>query len=349
NVLLLMSIYQIVFMDVSDYASVNESVNIANLLDKKVAGFVNAVLRNFLRNPLREIPEDDELLYLSIKYSYPTWLIAYLLKDYNHDTVEKILKQNDESRKTSIRVNTLKSTMEKVIDVLEKEKIEYESTDLVKNGLIIKKTIVDNALQENGEIIIQDLSSQRVAEVCDPVPGSIVIDLCAAPGGKTAHMAALMNNTGTIYACDIYPKKIKKMKQNFKKWGIQNVKCEIIDARRVTELVKNESFDYVLADLPCSGLGVMGHKSDLKYNITLDNIKEIIKLQREILESSYKLIKLNKYLIFSTCTINKAENEENVRWLLKEHPDLKIEYEQTILPFEYDSDGFYVCKIRKCE
>ena len=156
-----------------------------------------------------------------------------------------------------------------------------------------------------------------------------------------------MNNTGTIYACDIHPHKIKLMEKNFKRLGVTNVKTQLIDAREVHNVVKEESFDYVIADVPCSGLGVMSHKSDLKYNITYDAIQEIIKLQKEILLSSYPLIKKGGYLVVSTCTINKSENEQQIEYLLSKFPDLKVEYQKTILPYEYGTDGFFICKLKK--
>lgn len=345
--LLLMSVYQLVYLNIPDYTVVNEAVNIANMTDKMVGSFVNAVLRNFLRSELRSFDGLEDVKLLSVKYSYPTWLVSYLLKDYDYDTVVKILEFNDEVKHDAIRVNTLKATTEEVEEVLDDEKIVYHQSDLVNDGLIVEASMVNHPLFKEGKITIQDIASQMVTEVTNPEMGSTIIDLCSAPGGKAAHLAAWMNNTGTIYACDIYLHKTKLMEKNFKRLGVTNVQVELIDARKVKDIVKKESFDYVLADMPCSGLGVMSHKCDLKYNITYDSIKEIIALQKEILEASYPLIKQNGYLIVSTCTINKSENEEQINWLLEKHPDLKVEYEKTILPYEYGTDGFFICKLKK--
>lgn len=349
NVILLMGVYQIVYMNVENYYVVNEAVNLGNLKDKFIGGFINGVLRNLLRNELREIPRDDEIKYLSIKYSYPTWLVSYLLKDYKFDVVEKLLEKNDEVKKHAIRVNTLKASFEEVCAVLDEEKIAYEVHSLVNDGLIVDEAMMNHDLFKEGKITIQDIASQMVSEVMNPKEDSLVIDLCSAPGSKTSHLAALMNNTGRIYACDIHQHKMKLMKNNFKRLGVENVVLELIDARLVRRQVKSESFDYCLADMPCSGLGVMGHKVDLKYNITYESIEEIIKLQSEILEASYDLVKQNGYLVVSTCTINKSENEEQIRKFIEKHPDMNIEYEKTILPFEYDTDGFYICKLKKGE
>lgn len=347
--LLLMSVYQLVYMNIPEYTIVNESVNIANMTDKMVGSFVNAVLRNFLRNELRTFDGLEDIKYLSVKYSYPTWLVAYLLKDYDKETIVKILEFNDEVKNNAIRINTLKTTTEEVEKVLDEEKIAYKQSDLVNDGLIVEKSLIDHELFKEGEITVQDIASQMVTEIANPELNSVVIDLCSAPGGKSAHMAAWMNNTGTIYACDIYAHKIKLMDKNFKRLGVTNVKTQLIDARKVKDVVKEKSFDYVLADMPCSGLGVLSHKSDLKYNITYDSITEIIALQKEILDASYPLIKDNGYLIVSTCTINKSENEEQIAWLIDKYKDLKVEYQKTILPYEYGTDGFFICKLKKGE
>ncbi len=347
NSLLLMSVYQLVYMNIPEYTVVNEAVNIANMTDKMIGSFVNAVLRNFLRNELRTFDGLEDIKYLSVKYSYPTWLVAYLLKDYDKETVIKILDFNDEIKNDAIRINTLKANYEEIENVLNEEKITFKQSDLVNDGLIVEKSLINHELFKEGKITVQDIASQMVTEIANPELNSTVIDLCSAPGGKSAHMAAWMNNTGVIYACDIYAHKIKLMEKNFKRLGVTNVKTQLIDARKVKNVVKEKSFDYVLADVPCSGLGVLSHKSDLKYNITYDSITEIIALQKEILDASYPLIKDNGYLIVSTCTINKSENEEQIAWLTDKYKDLKVEYQKTILPFEYGTDGFFICKLKK--
>lgn len=349
NCLLLMSVYQLVYLNIPEHVVVNESVKIANSTDRMIGNFINAVLRNFLRADLRTFDNLDEIQKLSVEYSYPTWLVAYLLKDYDYETVSKILAFNDEVKNDAVRINNLKTNYDEVVKVLDKEKIEYQISDLVNDGLIINKSMVNHPLFKEGKITVQDIASQMVTEVTSPEENSLVIDLCSAPGGKTAHLAAWMNNTGTIYACDIHPHKIKLMEKNFKRLGVENVKLQLIDAREVYKVVKEESFDYVVCDIPCSGLGVMSHKCDLKYNITYQAIEDIIKLQREILVASYPLIKKGGYLTVSTCTINKSENEEQIEYLLKKFPDLQVEYQNTILPFEYNTDGFFICKLKKGE
>ncbi len=237
-------------------------------------------MRNLLRNPLRSLEGLDEINYLSIKYSHPAWLVAYFLKDYDYETVEKILIENSNVKDGAIRVNTLKVTKEEVMNTLTEEGIPFSDTDLVKNGLIIYNNITRNELLTSGKITVQDISSQMVAEVANPFENAKILDLCSAPGGKVAHLASIMNNTGTIFACDIYSHKIKLMEKSFARLGVKNVKTQLIDARNISNYVKEESFDYCLADAPCSGLGVLSHKVDLKYNIDLKSIEEVEYLQK---------------------------------------------------------------------
>lgn len=345
--LLLLSAYQLIYLDIPEYAVVNEAVNIANMKDRAVANFVNAVLRNLLRNPLRSFEGLDEINYLSIKYSHPAWLVAFLMKDYNFKTVEKILIENSLIKDNAIRVNTLKATKKEVIEYLEKEKIEYSDSDLVDNGIVIHGNITRYDLFTSGKVTVQDIASQMVAEVTNPYKNSHILDLCSAPGGKVAHLASIMNNTGEIFACDIYPKKIKLMEKSFKRLGVKNVKCQLIDARNVKNYVKEKSFDYVLADAPCSGLGVLSHKVDLKYNIDPKSIDEVTYLQEEILEATCGLVKIGGYYVYSTCTINKDENERQIAKFLRRHKEFVKEEERKILPFENHIDGFYICKMRR--
>ena len=345
--LLDMSVYQLVYLDIPEYAVVSEAVNIANMKDRQLGNFVNAVLRNFLRTPLRKFRGLNEIDLFSYKYSHPRWLVAFLMKDYDNETVEKILIENGKVKDVAIRVNTLKITKEEVKKIFERDGINYQDTDLVKNGLIVFDNITQHELVKKGKVVIQGISSQMVAEVCNPKENSNILDLCSAPGGKVSHLSALTNNTGSIYACDIYPQKIKLMEKAFKKQGITNVKPQQIDARNVKNYVKERSFDYVLADAPCSGLGVLSHRVDLKYTVTKESIEEVTYLQEEILESTYKLVKSGGYYIYSTCTINKDENERQIAKFLRRHDEFVKEEERIILPFENHIDGFYICKMRR--
>lgn len=349
--LLLMSIYQIVYLQIPSYAILDESVKIAKLKDMRLGTFVNGVLRSFLRTPLRDIEnllmEGEKIHYLSVKYSHPMWLITFFLKDYSFEQVENILIENNKIKDDAIRINTIRSNKDEVKQLLKKDNIDFEDIDIVQNGLIIKKSVIDTDMFKLGFATVQDISSQMVSEIANPKPGSIIIDLCAAPGGKSAHLADIMKNEGKIFSCDIYAHKIKLMESLYKRLGVKICSCEQVDARLVKNYVKAKAFDYVIADVPCSGLGVISHKIDLKYRINLDSIDEIINLQKEILENSYDLVKPNGFLVYSTCTINKDENENQIKEFITKHPSFSIEVEKQILPQDYHTDGFYICKLRR--
>ena len=345
--LLLMSIYQLVYLDIPDYAVVNEAVEIASVRDRNFGSFVNGVLRAFQRSEKPDIDSLQGIEYLSIKYSYPEWLVAYLLKDYDLATLEKIFAYNENEKLMAIRVNTLKSNLEEVKMALDDKGIEYYESDFVDSGLVVSEPLMRNKLFLSGKITIQDLASQKVATFLNPAKDSIVLDVCAAPGSKSAHMAAIMENTGKIFACDIYPHKIKLMNSNFARLGVTNVSCQQIDARNLKDYVKPKSFDYILADLPCSGMGVMGHKVDIRYNLTLASIEEIIKLQKAILDSVANLLKVGGTMVVSTCTFNKNENEKQIKEFISNHPNYIVVDEVTYLPYEYGTDGFYICKLER--
>ena len=349
--LLCMSVYQLVYLKIESYAVVNEAVSIARLKDMKIASFVNGVLRNFLRNNLRDIEElrsnGDEIGYLSVKYSVPSWLVAFFLKDYSFSVTEEILKENNIEKKDAIRVNTLKATKEEVKEKLDNLGIGYAESEIAKDALIVDKPIINTEVMIRGFAVVQDISSQLVSVVCDPLPKSSILDLCSAPGGKASHLAALMNNTGRIFACDIYPHKIKLMNEMFSRLDVSCVKTQQIDARLVKNVVRSSCFDYVICDAPCSGLGVISHKVDLKYHINIDAIDSIINLQKEILDATCNLVKVGGFYLYSTCTINKDENEYQIKEFLKRHPRFSIVYEKQILPQDYHTDGFYICKMRR--
>ena len=224
KILLYMSVYQIVFMKMADYAVVNESVEIASIKNKHIGSFVNAVLRNFLRNDLRTFEGLDEITELSIKYSYPIWIIKTFLNDLSYEKVKKILEENASVKKTHIRVNTLKSTNSKVEKFLIGRNYELEKSKLVKNGYIVDGVLLKSELFDDGSITFQDISSQLVSEVVNSKGLDLVVDLCSAPGGKTSHLSAIMDNKGKIIAFDIYQHKVNLMKKTLKGLVVQILK-----------------------------------------------------------------------------------------------------------------------------
>ncbi|MDD3381919.1 MAG: 16S rRNA (cytosine(967)-C(5))-methyltransferase RsmB [Bacilli bacterium] len=347
KILLYMSVYQIVFMKMADYAVVNESVEIASIKNKQIGSFVNAVLRNFLRTDLRKLDGLDEITELSIKYSYPIWIIKNFLNDYSYEKVKKILEENSSVKKTHLRVNTLKTTNSKVEKFLLGRNYEIEKSKLVKNGFIVDGALIKSELFEDGLITFQDVSSQLVAEVVNPKDLNFVVDLCSAPGGKTSHMSALMENKGKILACDIFQHKANLMKKTFERLGCTNIEISIIDGRLIKNIIETETVDALVIDAPCSGLGVIRDKPDIKFKLSDESINEVIQIQKELLESSYEIVKKGGSLTYSTCTINSFENQKQISNFLKNHTDFEKEYEKIILPYEYHSDGFYICKLRR--
>lgn len=345
--LLYMSLYQIIYLEIPHYAVLNESVEIAKTKDRYSGGFINAILRNVLRNPLRSIDELDELNRLSVRYSHPVWLVAFLRKDFSKDVVEKILAYNQEETKNAIRVNTLKTTKEAVVQKLTELGYQFEVSSLVENGILVDKEVLSTAMFELGHITMQDISAQKVSEVMEPNKTDRIADLCAAPGGKTMHLAALMQNQGEIDAFDLYDHKLNLMKKNFKRLGVENVNLALQDAREVLDAHNVAHYDHVLLDAPCSGLGVLAHKVDLRYRLTLDSIDEVVLLQEEMLEKTYDLTKVGGYYTYATCTINRDENQKQIQKFIKKHPEFEIVYEEQILPFESRSDGFYICKMKR--
>lgn len=342
--ILRMGIYQILFMDkIPDNAAVNESVKLAKRYGHGAsAGFVNGVLRSTLRNEL--VYPEDKIKYFSVKYSFPEYLCEKWLGDFGEELTEQILKAFDEPPKMIIRPNCLKITKEELIKKLNENGIEaeYENNRISCRGLNVGR----DELYKKGYYTVQDAAAMTAAEVLGPRSGEVVLDMCAAPGGKSTYMAELMGNCGTIYAFDIYEHKVKLIEDSAKRLGIDIIKAEIGDATNRDERLVNKA-DKILCDVPCSGLGILRRKPDIKWNRTEnDNFSEI---QYAILNNAAGYLKNNGSLVYSTCTIECEENEEVVNKFLKEHSEFKKIYEKTFYPHIDGTDGFYICKMNKVE
>lgn len=353
--LMLMTIYQLVFLDkIPDHAAINEAVKIA----KKRGGmtlskFVNAVLRNFQRTELRSLDElKSRKQYLSIKYSFPTEILDIFIHDYGFDEVENILLALNQSPNNTLRVNNYLSDIDYVKSELDKLEIDYSTGLLSKNCLHIKSgNIAHLNIYKEGLVSIQDESSMKAVEILDPTPNSTVLDACSAPGGKTTYLGEIMDNTGKIYAHDLYEHKIQLINNYKKRVGLTNIEASVNDALELTDTYEENTFDYILVDAPCSGLGVIKRKPEIKYTKSIDDINEIIRVQTEILNEVKNLLKPGGILVYSTCTINKAENENQVSNFLENNINFELVTDQhisgmmTILPMEYNSDGFFISKM----
>ena len=335
--ILRIGVYVIDYLNMKDHFIVNELVKIVKKDDYKSAMFVNGVLRNYQRNEKPKIDHLSEVEKLSLELSLPIELTSLLYKQYKSDIIKFF---ESKTVYNTYRINTLKTTAKHVLEVLDNLGVTYNINNVT---LSTKESLIDSDLFKEGYIIAQDASSIRVGEVVNPSPGSSVLDACSAPGGKSLHMASIMENKGSITSCDVYEHKLNKINDNAKKLGVSIINTLLADA---TSFDYKQKFDYCLVDVPCSGLGVINHKPDLKYHISIKDIEEINNLQKKIIRHVKDYVKDGGILVYSTCTINKFENEWLIKDFLNEFTEFKKLEEEIILPNELQ-DGFYICKMRK--
>ena len=312
--LLEMAVYQLFFMDrVPDSAAINEAVKLAK--KRGLTGFVNGVLRNIARNKENiALPDKDKDLikYLEIKYSTPRTVVEYLIKDYGNHEAEAILEAFEEKRPLVARAT---KNREDLIKKLEAEGVRVSTDTIFPESLKILELDSLSYLEsfEEGDFVLQDESSQFIGKIVGLPKGARVLDLCAAPGGKSLLFAG-MEEVDEIISCDISESKTELIEDNIRRIGTDKIRAMVNDASLYNpDFV--DGFDLVICDLPCSGLGVMGRKRDIKYNVSLDKIRELAILQKKILENAVRYVKKGGRLIYSTCTMTKAENEENFTFI----------------------------------
>lgn len=331
--ILRIGVYQILFMDrVPNSAAVNESVNLAKKYGHKGSvGFVNGVLRSLIRDRenVININIKDNKEYLSIKYSHPLYMVEKLVNDYGIKFAEEILKSNNERPDLNIRINTLKVDKEELIKELIDYGFEVFEGKYGKDTLIIKNPSNITKTKEftDGYFTIQDESSQLVSQIMNPKPNSFVLDVCSAPGGKATHMAQIMGNKGKILARDFYNHKIKLIKENSKRLGIDIIEAEVYDVMKRDDTLIGKA-DYVLLDAPCSGFGLLRRKPEIRWNRKEEDIKELTILQWNILNTVKDYVKNQGVVVYSTCTILKDENINMINKFLKENKEFKL------LPFD---------------
>ena len=345
------SVYEMKYMDsVPASAACNEAVKLAQKKGfHNLKGFVNGVLRNISRN-LDNIAmpdkEKEPVKWLSVTYSIPEWMVEKWQKDYEVKQLEEMFEAFQSKSVTSIRVNTMKTTKEALIRELEAEEIIVTDNAEVPNALFIEgyDFLAGIPAFAEGKFYVQDVSSMQVSLWAEPKEGAQVMDVCAAPGGKSIHMAELLNGTGMVEARDLTEYKVALIEENIERCQLENICAKQADAR-VLEKDRVETADIVIADLPCSGLGVIGKKPDIRYKMTEEKCLELAALQREILHTVQHYVKPGGVLMYSTCTINKQENEDNIRWFQKEHPEFVLEKQQQILPKKGKNDGFFLARL----
>ena len=365
-----MAAYQIFYMDsVPDSAACNEAVKLAQ---KKgfhtLKGFVNGVLRNLSRQKDEMAMPDEKkepIKAFSVQYSIPEWLVEKIIRDYGKENAKNMFASLYENvGATSIRVNNSKISTEECAELLKKEGVHVEKGAYVENALEISGYDSLQFLEsfEKGCFQVQDVSSMLVGIAAAPKKGDRVIDVCAAPGGKSIHVADLLNETGHVEARDLTDYKVNLIEENIARCGFDNINAKKADALILDEEAF-ESADIVIADLPCSGLGVLKKKSDIKYRMSQAQIEELVQLQRKILKNAVTYVKKGGTLIYSTCTIAKEENDLQVDWILENLPLQLVSLEDCmgeeilknteregvlqLLPGREKTDGFFLAKFRK--
>lgn len=361
------AVYQMKYMDsVPVSAACNEAVKLAVRKGfGSLRGFVNGVLRNVARN-LDQIEYPTEpLKRLSIQYSMPEWILNLWLKAYDSDIVEQMLQAFQRETPLTIRCNLRMGTPKQLKEHLEAEGVTVQVHPYLEYAFHISgfDYLGDLESFQNGEFSVQDISSMLVSELAAPKEGDYVIDVCAAPGGKSLHMAEKLNGSGHVEARDLTEYKVSLIQENIERTGLSNVEAVQQDALIFDEASVGKA-DIVLADLPCSGLGVLAKKTDLKYKATKEGADSLAKLQREMLKNVQAYVKDEGKLVYSTCTINAAENMDNVHWFLNQYPEFELidihgslceELQKDVkengciqlLPGVHQSDGFFLACMKK--
>lgn len=358
-----LAIYEIEFLKTPDYAVLNSYVELIKQSDNKLGAFVNGVLRNFIRKRSSIILPDiqkDPVLAISTIYSHPEWMVERWLHNYGLEDTVNICKYNNLSPKLTIRINSLKISKEHLKEFFNKNEVSYSDDRVINDCLIIhqKGNIKDIPGFKEGYWLVQSESSSLVSIVLDPKEDENILDLCAAPGGKTTHIAALMKNKGKIKAVDVSPKRLERVKENCSRLHIDIVEYEAADAKKYST---KEQFDKILIDAPCSNTGVLAKRIDARWKKTKEDVKNLAALQLEILNNAAKLVKPDGIIVYSTCSIEPEENQEVIFKFLEKNNTFKLDKIAPYLPWEINEDkgyfqilqsrqhidGFFIARLKK--
>lgn len=363
--LLRLSLYQMHYLTrIPAHAAVNEAVEIAKRRGHKgIASTVNGILRSILRDGVRPLTEiGDEVERLAIETSHPQWLAARWVEMYGFEQARDMLHENNVPPLQTMRVNTTKITVDEALHILEREGVQAKRSEIMPQCIhLMSGTAARTSLFKKGFATIQDESSMLPATVLDPQPGERIYDMCAAPGGKTTHIAEKMGNEGKILASDLHAKKLDLIDENASRLGLTIIEAVPLDGRKAAALLGEASFDRVLVDAPCSGLGVMRRKPDIKYTKREEDLANLQTIQLALLDNAVKIVKPGGRIVYSTCTVDRTENEGTVAAFLAVHPDMETENMQLpsslidkqqngmlqIFPQDFGSDGFFVASFRK--
>lgn len=366
--ILRLGLYQIFYLDkVPASAACNTSVDLAKGMGMKgLSGFVNAVLRTAVREPEKAAfptGKGHATENLALRSQHPEWLVRHWVRTFGFEAAEKLCRFDNEQPVLSVRTNTLCTDRQSLLRELERAGAEAEPSQWAPEGVIVHRHGALDSLAplQEGHCQVQDESSMLVAHVVGPQPGEFIIDCCAAPGGKTTHMAALMHDEGRILAGDIYEHKLQRIEENAERLGIHIIETEQIDAREIGEQYEAMA-DRVLVDAPCSGLGVLRRKPDARWRKTAEEVKALPALQLAILESAARAVKPGGVLVYSTCTIELAENQGVVSRFLEQHREFELTTTGRYLPLPTKhaesrmvqllphidgTDGFFICRMNK--
>jgi ribosomal RNA small subunit methyltransferase RsmB len=371
DLLLRLSLYQKIYLDrIPDHAIVNEAVRIAGRRGHKgIAGFVNAVLRRFLREGIPDLSEiRPESKRLSIQYSHPEWLLSLWTEQWSSEVAVRIAENDNQAPPTFVRVNQLRSGRRELAALLEQDGLQTEPGTLSPDCLEISGGhIAGSQAFKKGLMTIQDQSSMLVADAVAPQEGMTVLDACAGPGGKTTHLGERMNNSGKIIALDLHEHKTKLIDQSAQRLGVTNIETIAMDARKAASSFKPASFDRLLLDVPCSGLGVIRRKPEIRWDKSVTDLKNLADVQTALLERTSVLVRPGGWLIYSTCTLNRDENDRRLTAFLSRHSDFEWEPEFflrlpealkgcrvtpdssmiQLFPFQFGTDGFFIGCLRR--
>ncbi|KEZ50045.1 16S rRNA (cytosine(967)-C(5))-methyltransferase RsmB [Metabacillus indicus] len=366
--LLRLSVYQMVYLDrVPERAVFHEAVEIAKHRGHKgIASFVNGILRSIQRQGLPSTAEiKDEAERIAVETSFPLWLVKRWISQLGAADAKKMCEATLTPPSVSARVNFMKNTRGELMEQLLAKGFQIEEGYLTADAIkSLKGSLVQTEEFKEGRFTIQDESSMLVARTLAPEKGDAVLDACAAPGGKSTHIAEILENTGTVYSLDLHKQKVSLITEQAERLGLTNIKTEAMDSRKVHERFKNEQFDKILVDAPCSGLGVVRRKPDIKYTKSAEDVKRLSQIQLEILSSAAPLLKKGGTLVYSTCTIDSEENGQVVDKFLAEHSEFELDSAMAdrlpeaakpyadggqvqILPHYFGTDGFYIASLRK--
>jgi len=349
--ILRMGAYQLMYLDrIPAYAAINECVEMSKEFEHSgVVSVVNGILRAVSEN-VKEIvypePQKNLSYYLSIKYSHPQWLITRWLSRFGEKETIQICETNNQAPPLSIRTNTLKITREELIRLLGQEELKVEASSVAPQGLKIRDFVSLTRLESfnNGLFTVQGESSQLISHILAPNPGETVLDTCAAPGGKTTHLAELMGNTGSVIALDIHKSRLEMIKENCLRLGVTNVKVELTDATKISSIYPQKA-DRCLVDAPCSSLGIIQSQPEVRWNRDYrETLVKMPQLQSAILNEVSLCLKPKGVLVYSVCSLEPEEGEKVIERFLKERPLFRLESVKPYLPESkeelVDENGF---------